>query len=29
LRIKSEDIPKFFDGHTWRLLPPPEEKETP
>ena len=30
LRIESEDIPKFFDGHTWRLLPPPPpEKETP
>ena len=26
LKIAEEDIPKFFDAHTWRLLPPPEEE---
>lgn len=27
LRIKDEDIPKFFEGHTWSLLPPPPPEE--
>lgn len=25
LRVADEDISKFFKGHTWTLLPPPEE----
>ena len=24
LRVADEDIPKFFEGYTWTLLPPPE-----
>lgn len=27
LRVADEDIPKFFKGHTWTLLPPPVLEE--